>query len=164
MEDISNIHEFATQRTNTTGEPTPILEISPDSGLGLVIANAVARGKAQGIPIYASLQDAGGSDLPLGTSLRLEYERPTDEQRNRVSEVRDNIQPYRNLTIQDQQDEEFVDAVKLPLLGGRGQRPTVRDIDTWYVTIESSTQIDWANSQLFIEGNAVQRVPMEALR
>lgn len=157
MEDLSNIHEYATEETNTTGQPDPILEISPESGIFLRIVNAVARGSEAGVPIYASLQDSSSNDLPLDTSLRLEYEAPSDEQRNRVSEVRDNIQPYRNLTIQEQQDEDFVDSVKLPLLGSQ---VNVRDIDSLYVTIDSGTQIDWSNSQLYIEGNAVNKGPM----
>ncbi|MFB6302774.1 MAG: hypothetical protein ABEH78_07945 [Haloferacaceae archaeon] len=158
MEDISNIHEFATQRTNTTGVRTPILEIQPDDGLLLQILNQVARGSAEGVPIYADLKDSTGSDLPLGTSLVFEYERPEADDTRRVSEVRDNIQPYRNLTITEQQDEEYVDAVKLPLLG---RALNVRDIDKWYISIDSSAQIDWANSSLYIEGNAVNRKPMD---
>jgi hypothetical protein len=157
MQDLSNIHEYATERTNVTGQPTPILEVQPDRGLFLTLVNSVARGSEQGIPIYGTLQDSNGDDLPLGTSLRLEIEKPSDEQRNRVSEVRDNIQPYHNLSISQQQDEEFIDAVKIPLLG-RALR--VRDIDRFYVTIDSSAEIDWSNSQLYIEGNAVSESPM----
>lgn len=157
MEDLSNIHDTATERTNITGTPSPILEFTPDDGLMLELLNRAARGTAQGIPVYAKLRDSNGDPLPLGTSLRFEYERPSDEQRNRVSEVRDNIQPFTNLTIQEQQDEEFIDSVKIPL---RGNKLRVRDIDSLYLSIESSEQIDWSNSQLYIEGSTVNSSPM----
>lgn len=158
MQDLSNIHSYATERTNsTTGDPSPILEFSPDDGLMLTVLNQAARGSAPGIPVYAKLRDASGDPLPIGTSLRLEYEAPTDEQRNTVSEVKDNIQPFNNLSIQEQQDEEFVDAVKIPL---RGQALRVRDIDTLYLSVESSKAIDWDNSQLYIEGSVVNESPM----
>ena len=157
MQDLSNIHEYAVERTNMVGAPSPILEFSPDDGLFLEILNRAARGSAQGIPIYADLQDSSGNQLPIGTSIRFEFERPSDEQRNTVSEVKDNIQPFNNLTIQDQQDEEYVDAVKVPLLG---EALRVRDIDTLFVSIDSSAQIDWDNSQLYIEGSTVNERPM----
>lgn len=157
MEDLSNIHEYATERTNVTGVVSPILEFQPDDGLALRIANMVARGAERGVPIYAKLQDSGGNDLPLGTSLRWEFEGPGDDERRKVSSVRDNIQPYRNLTIQDQQDEDYVDATKI-VLGG--PELTVRDVDVAYLSVESSAQIDWANSQLYVEGSAVEEVPI----
>lgn len=158
MQDLSNIHEYATERTNaTTGDPSPILEFSPDDGLFLTVLNQAARGSSQGVPVYADLKDSNGDNLPIGTSLRFEYETPSDEQRNTVSEVRDNIQPYNNLSIQEQQDEEYVDATKIPLLGAALR---VRDIDTFYVSIESGTEIDWSNSQLYIEGSTVNESPM----
>lgn len=152
MQDLSNIHEYATETTNTTGSTSPILEITPDNGLFLQIMNAAARGSVPGVPVYADLQDSNGNNLPLGTSLRFEYEAPGDDERSKVSEVRDNIQPYNNLTITEQQDEEYIDAVKIPLLGSALR---VRDIDTFYVSVNSSAQIDWSNSQLYIEGSAV---------
>ena len=156
MQDLSNIHDYATELTNQTGDVDPILEISPDSGLFLTIVNRVARGSAAGIPIYAKLRDSNGDPLPIGTSLRLQYERPSDNQESTVSEVRDTIQPYNNLSISDQQDEEYIDAVKIPL---KGSALNVRDIDSLYVSIESSAQIDWSNSQLYIEGSAVSENP-----
>ena len=152
MQDLSNIHEDATERTNIPGTTSPILEISPDNGLFYEILNAAARGNKPGVPVYQKLRDSNGDLLPLGTSVRFEFEAPGDDERSKVSEVRDNIQPYNNLSITDQQDEEYIDAVKIPLLGSMVR---VRDIDTFYVSINSSEEIDWANSQLFIEGSAV---------
>lgn len=152
MQDLSNIHDDATERTNIPGTTSPILEISPDNGLLYEILNAAARGSEPGVPVYAKLYDSNGDLLPLGTSLRFEFEAPGDDERNKVSEVRDNIQPYNTLSISEQQDEEFIDAVKIPLLG---RMLRVRDIDSFYVSINSSEEIDWSTSQLFIEGSAV---------
>lgn len=152
MSDISNISNEATELTNTTGQPDPILEISPQDGLIFEVLAAVARGRAPGVPVYMDLRDSNNDPLPVGTSVRLEFEAPGDKERSRVSKVRDNIQPWNNLTISDQQDEEYVDRVKIELLG---ERIIVRDIDSLYVTIESSTQIDWSNSAVYVEGNAV---------
>jgi len=133
-------------------------ESQPENGLMLQIVGNVARGKEAGVPVYADLRDSNDDPLPLGTSVRFEFESPGDRQRQAVSEVRDNIQPYRNLSIRDQQDEDYVDSVKVQLLGSA---LNVRDIDTLYVSIESSAQIDWSNSRLYIEGNAVTEVPVE---
>jgi len=142
---------------NTTGQTDPILEISPDDGLFLNFDQArVTRGSQRGIPIYAKLRDSNGDPLPLGTSIRVQYEPPgSDTDRSTISEVRDNIQPYHNLSIRDQQDEEFIDAVKIPL----DAPVNVRSVDTLHISIESSTEIDWDESQLYIEGNAVVEVP-----
>lgn len=158
MEDLSNISDNATEQPNIPGVVSPILEFSPDEGLALVLRNAAARGTAAGIPIYAKLYDSNGDLLPLDSSLRIEYESPGADERRKVSEVRDNLQPYNNLSITEQQDEEFVDAIKIPLLG---ESLTVRDIDSFFISIESSAEIDWSNSQLYIEGSTVSEVPME---
>ncbi|TKX86207.1 hypothetical protein EXE43_09565 [Halorubrum sp. SS5] len=156
MQDLSNISESATERTNTPGEVTPILEFSPGDGLYYEIMNRAARGSAPGIPIYAILRDSNNDPLPLDTTLRFQYEAPSDSQPSTVSEVRDNIQPFRNLSIQQQQDEEFVDAVKIELLGSVLR---VRDIDSLYLSADSSEQIDWSNSQLYVEGSVVDEKP-----
>lgn len=155
MEDLSNIHEYAEERTNTAGIVTPILEFEPEDGIGLRVLNNAARGTAEGVPVYADLRDSNGDQLPIGTAVRIEYESPTSEERNRVSEIRDNIQPYNTLSIQDQQDEEYVDAVKIPLLGNNVE---VRSIDSLYISIECPEEIDWSNSALYIEGSVVEKV------
>ncbi|WP_144901357.1 hypothetical protein [Halobellus captivus] len=156
MQDLSNIHEYATELTNTTGQADPILAFSPDEGLLLELINRATRGSAPGIPVYMDLRDSNDDPLPIGTSVQVEFERPSDRNRNVVSEERDNIQPWNNLSISQQQDEEFVDSVKIPLLGKALQ---VRHIDTVYVSIESSAQIDWSNSQFYMEGSAVNERP-----
>jgi len=156
MQDLSNIHENVIQLVNDTGKVSPILEISPDTGLFYRIRNAVNRGSDPGIPMYFDLRDSNDDPLPVGTSVRVEFESPGDEQRNIVSEVRDNIQPWLNLSIRDQQDEEYIDSVKVPL---KGPALTVRDIDTMYVSIESSAAVDWDNSEFYLEGNAVTESP-----
>lgn len=155
MEDLSNIHEYATERTNTPGIVTPILEFEPEDGIGLRVLNNAARGTAEGVPVYFDLRDSNGDPLPIGTAVRFEYESPTSEERNRVSEIRDNIQPWVTLNIQDQQDEEYVDAVKIPLLGDNVE---VRSIDSFYISIECPEEIDWSESAAYVEGSVVEKV------
>ena len=70
MQDLSNIHEDATERTNIPGTTSPILEISPDNGLYYEILNAAARGSEPGVPVYFKAYDTNGDLMPLGTSLR----------------------------------------------------------------------------------------------
>jgi len=155
MEDLSNIHEYAAELVNIPGVTSPILEFEPEDGIGLRVRNNAARGSAVGVPIYLDLRDSNGDQLPVGTSVRFEYESPTSEERNRVSEIRDNIQQYRALDIRDQQDEDYVDSVKIPLLGPNVE---VRSIDSFYLSIESSTEIDWSQSAAYIEGDVVDKV------
>jgi len=152
MQDLSNISDSATELTNVVGVVSPIIEFSPGDGLFFEILNRAARGNAPGVPVYAKLRDSNGDPLPLDTTLRWQYEAPGDSEPRSVSETRDNIQPYNNLSITQQQDEEYIDAVKIPL---KGSTLRVRDIDSLYLSIESSEEIDWSNSQLYVEGSAV---------
>jgi len=159
MADLSNIHSYATEKTNdTTGEPSPILEIEPDDGLFLRIVNAARRGTAPGVPIYMDLRDSNDDPLPIGTEVRFQFETPSMNDRQTVSQVVDNIQTWKNLTIQEQQDEEYVDATKIEL---EGAALNVRDIDSFYFSIASDTQIDWTNSAWYMEGSTVDELPMK---
>jgi len=156
MQDISNVHPDATELTNDTDQLSPILSFSPESGLFFRILNMVQRGREEGLPIYFKLRDSSGNLLPVGTSVAFKFETPSDEQAHIVSEVRDNIQSWNNLSIRDQQEAEYVDSVKIPL---KGRALTVRDIDTAFVVVDSTKQVDWDNSEMYIEGNAVTEAP-----
>ena len=150
---ISNISTVATERTNITGTLDPILEVQPKDGTELVIRNGVERGEqARGIPVYADLQDSNGDPLPLDTKVAIEFERPADDSPTVISEPLENIRSYRSLDIKDQQDADYVDRVK-HILKGRGV--LVEDTDRLYISVESSVEIDWANSRLQFDENAV---------
>jgi len=135
----------AIEKQNTTGRMTPILEFDPNDGILLEIMNQVMAGAEPGIPIYAELRDSGDNDLPLDTDLVVRYEAPAMDQPQVVSEVMQNIRPYRTLNITEQQSTDYIDQVRQPL---KGQKVQVRPMDTLEVAIDSSTQIDWSNSRL----------------
>jgi ABC-type transport system substrate-binding protein len=65
---------YVTTQTNTTGQSTPILTISPDDGVGLVVQNQVDVGdKRRGIPIYMDLRDSNDDALPLDTEVEIAF-------------------------------------------------------------------------------------------
>ena len=153
MVSISNISEVATEQNNTTGVMTPILEVSPRDGTQLIIQSFVNRGEEAGVPIYADLEDGAGDDLPTNTEMAIQFERPADENPQTVSVSKDNIRPYNALSISEQQNTDFVDRVKHEL---RGAALVLDDVDTMYVVIDSSAQIDWSNSRLQFDESAVE--------
>lgn len=138
----------ATEETNVTGQMTPILTLSPDDGLQMIIDNQGGRG----VPVYASLQDSGGNDLPLDTNLTLRWNANHLDQAQVVAFTLDNIRQYRTLSIKDQQNEEYRERTRIRL---KGPELVVEDIEELEVAVESSAQIDWSNSQLYIDENAV---------
>lgn len=152
MTSLSNISAIATEETNTTGTMTPILTIEPKDGTFLKIVNQVARGDEMGVPIYADLRDGGDNALPDDTRVAIRFEAPADDGPTVVSVPLENIRAYNDLSITDQQNEEYVDRVKHEL---KGSALGVRDVDKAEVAIESSAQIDWSNSRLQFEEKAV---------
>ena len=155
-EELSNLgtpRVDAAEETNTIGERTPILTFQPVDGLRMVVRNR-ADGKA-GIPMIAELQDSSGNDLPLDTELVLRWDAPHLDQPQVVSETLRNIRVYRDLTLTEQQNEDYRDRTRIKL---KGKAVEVHDIEEFEVAILSSTQIDWANSRLQFEGDAVDVV------
>jgi hypothetical protein len=148
----------ATENTNVTGQLTSILDLEPVDGLRLVLSNLVYGGA--GIPIYAVLQDSGGNDLPLDTELALRWYTPSLDQPQVVSEIRRNIRPYRTLTLNEQQNEEYREQVRTELKNSASEL-VVTDIERLEVAINSSAQIDWANSRLAFDRKAVDIVAGE---
>ena len=155
----------ATEETNVTGVMSPILTFSPEDGLRLVLQGMVESGSARGFPIYADLNQGDGSDMPEDTELAVQYERPEMDQPQTVTFTLDHIRPWNSLTLEQQQDEETIDRVKVELKNtdsalAKGVMPQlgVRDIDDLHVSVNSSAQIDWSQSRLYIDRNAVQVV------
>jgi len=153
---LSNISTIATEETNITGTLDSILEIEPEQGTSIILQNGVDRGdQIVGIPIFAELQDSNGNDLPQDTRIALEYEAPTDDNPSTVSEPKENIRVYRSLSVKEQQNEEYIDRTKHVL---KDKMLVVRDVDSLYVSVESSAQIDWSNSQVTFDENAIREV------
>lgn len=161
---LSNFSDIATEMTNVPAadELSPILKISPEEGLALLIKGMVETGSAKGVPIYADLRDSNDDQLPTDTSIALQYKQKGSDDRQTVSHVQDHIRSYNTLDVDAQQNEENIDAVKHVLKGteealDEGVMPKigVRHIDNFYISINSSTKIDWANSRIYVDRNAV---------
>ncbi len=152
-EDLSNLgtdQVEATERTNVTGQMTPILEFSPIDGMEMDIENYSSGG--EGVPIIAELRDSNGDLLPLDTQLTIEYDAPHLDKPDVVAHTRSNILVYRENTVKEQQSEDYRERTRLNL---KGRELVVRDIDSALISIESSEQIDWSNSRVYIDGDAV---------
>lgn len=156
MASVSNISDVTETLVNTVGVLTPILEIVPEDGTSIVLINAVERGEqSAGIPIIADLRDSNDDPLPEDTRVAVEFERPNDDDTTVVSIPFEDIRPYNTLSIQDQQNEEYIDRIKHRL---KGPALEIEDVDSAYISIESSEQIDWSNSQLQVAPEAVEEV------
>lgn len=162
---LSNVSDEANEVQNTTGQFDPILEIQPDRGLALVILGMVNSGDEVGIPIYADLRDSNDDPLPVDSGLRLEFEAKSDDSRTVISHGFENILNYINRGIAEQQNEEYVDSVKhklknsdAALANNRIPQVEITHTDTLYVTVKSDTEVDWTNSRIYFDRNAVREV------
>lgn len=150
---LSNISNEATEVVNAPDVLTPILEIQPDDRMFLRILNAVAAGNQVGVPIYADLKSQAGGDMPLNTTLTLQFLRNGATSPETIADTLDNIRPWRSLSISEQESEEYIDSVKVNL---RGESVTAGDADKILVSVNSAEKIDWGSSQLYIENDAVR--------
>lgn len=141
----------ATEETNVTGQRTGIIEWQPKDGLVLEIRNIVAGG----VPVYMKLRDSNGDELPRDTEVTVRFDAPRLDSPSVVSEVITNIGVWNRLTLSEQQNEEYERQVTVDL-EGRGLRVT--DIETVEIAVDSSVQVDWANSQVEIDRQAVNIV------
>ena len=155
---LSHLSDEATQETNKTGVTTPILTATPDQGTLLRLLAAVSVGKAAGLPIYMDLRDSNDDPLPVDTSFVLRALRPTNDEPVTVSVKEDNIASWNNLSVAEQRNEDNVDAVKIEL---KGDHVNVRDKDFLRFEVESSAQIDWSNSELYVEREGVIEQPFD---
>ena len=155
---LGDVSKYVTTQTNTTDQLTPVLTISPKDGVGVLIRNAVAMGDKAGLPIYGKFLDSNGNPLPANTRVAIGYKAPTDETIQVVSDPKSNIGSYIKNSVSDQQDERKVDAVKHQL---KGSKLEVRDIDEAYILIDSSTQIDHSQSEIYFEESALAEVDLE---
>jgi hypothetical protein len=150
---------YVTTQQNTVDQLTPVLEIQPEDGVGLVFHNSVDVGqKVAGFPVYADFVDGSGDPLPLDTEVAIGYESPTDDSLSVVSIPVSNISTYRKKSIKEQQNRDNVDSVKHEL---KSSRLEVRDIDTAYLLLKSSEVIDHGASEVYIDSDAVDEVDID---
>lgn len=155
---LSHLSTEVTQKQNTPGVTTPILELHPEDGTLLKFLNAVATGDESGLPVIQKLKDENNEDLPTDTEYILKVERPTDDDAIAVSVKEDNIASWNGLSTKDQRNEENIDAVKIEL---KGRAINVRDKDVLTVEINSSRQVDWNNSEWYVPRAGVEEHPFE---
>jgi len=156
--EVSHLSDIASQETNTTGQMDTILAIDPDSGTRLRLSNQIPTGSASGLAIFFKLRDNNSNALPTDTEFLLRAERPTDDTPVAVSTKEDNIAAWNALDISDQRDQDNIDAVKVEL---KGSAVNIRDKDELLVSVNSSVQVDWSNSELYIVRQGVDELPFE---
>lgn len=162
---LSNATTYADETQNVPDVLSPILTFQPSDGLMLVIRGMVSTGDERGFPIYFDLRDSNDNKLPEDTRLAFQYKAPSMDDPQTVTHPLDHIRPWNALTLEQQQDAEYIDQVKTILKNTdtalqQGEIPDlrVRDIDELRVSIKSSVQVDWGNSRFYIDRNAVREV------
>lgn len=162
---LSNATSYATEEQNVTGVLSPILRFTPDDGLMLVIRGMVTAGDERGFPLYMDLRDSNDDPLPEDTRVVFQYKAPSMDDPQTVTHPLDHIRPWNALTLNEQQDEEYIDRTKVELKNtdsalAQGEIPKVkvRDIDEFRLSIDSSAEVDWSNTRVYIDRNAVREV------
>jgi len=152
-------------KTNAAGidRATPILEIDPDRGTFLRLLNRVARGDEIGIPVYMKLRDSNGDPLPTNTLVKFELERAGGDDEHKVSEEVKQISFWNANDLTTQRDVDNIDNAKVTLeypeaASKNGAAPfhDVRDVDSFYVSIESAAEIDWSQSEFYFDTAAIE--------
>lgn len=157
--------DIVTTLTNTTGVMDPILEVDPDQGTLVRIANTPAEiglGSAMGVPHYMKLRSGSSTDLPVSTELQWQIKLAGQDSYIQFSERRENIAIWNQADFTTQNSEDNVDSTKIVFTGdptdGNGV-PTavsVRDIDKLALAINSSAQISHSDSQIYVESKATE--------
>ena len=157
--------EVVVKHTNAAGieRATPILEIDPDRGTFLRLLNRVARGDEVGIPVYMKLRDSNGDPLPTNTLVKFELERAGGDDQHKVSEEVKQISFWNSNDITTQRDVDNIDNAKVTLeypeaASENGAAPfhDIRDVDSFYVSIESAAEIDWNESEFYFDTAAIE--------
>lgn len=158
--------EFVEPMTNAAGVdiPTPIAKVSPSRGLFLRFMNRVSKGDESGLPLFMDLRDANGDPLPNNTVIVLQATVAGSDDRFIISEKLGNISFYNSNDITTQQDTDNIDGSKIELQAPDAARQSgsvpyhdIRDIDALYVSAISAAEIDWSNSRLFFDSDAVEQ-------
>ncbi|WP_058366396.1 hypothetical protein [Haloparvum sedimenti] len=155
MELLENIPQYH--------KPTEILSISATRGNFLRFLNRINRGEDAGFPLYMDLRNSNNDPLPTNTEVVLLAKVSGSNDTYQVSETRHEISYYNNNTITEQREVERIDGAKIMLQapeaagGGPVEKHDIRDIDTLFLAIQSADVIDWSNSQVYADSNAVEQ-------
>jgi len=137
----------AVEKTNVPGQMTDILAFQPIDGMHLTLSN-----RGGGIPFQMDLRDANDDPLPLDTNLEIVYDAPHLQRPKTVSETLGNIGTYNRLSIKEQQNEDYVEQTRIELNGAKLE---IRAIDWVSVAVNSSEEIDWSNSRVYVDKDNV---------
>lgn len=165
--DLNNTSEIATESQNIAGQRSTILTIQPKDGTGLLIKGMVQKGEEKGIPLIGSFVDQNGDPINPQSTLSLTFIAPGDDDETTVTFPMSNVRSYESLDVQEQQDADFIDAVKHVIKGtdaalNQGNMPQigVGHLDELRVKLESPDVIDWSHpdTRLAFYRNAVEQV------
>jgi len=148
---LSDGHPYATTEQNTTGQIDPVLKFSPDEGVLLRVLNHMIKGDIAGPPVYYKLKDTNGNELPTDTFVTWQFQAPGQDDRTIIGRSRDNISPWNSQSITDQRDSDRIDSVKLPFDASPDGYVDVTHVDDLILSVDSSTQIDWSNSEFYLD-------------
>ena len=149
--------------TPDTGHMDPLFTFSPDQGLFVRILAAIASGSEAGVPIYMKLRDSNGNLLPVNTEVAVQVKRAGEQSYHDITERVTNIAHWNQADITKQRNVENIDASKFALQypegSGKQGSPAhvdIRDIDDLAFSVQSATQADPAQSEIYIDNKAIE--------
>lgn len=160
--------EYVDVHTNHPNSPgsDAIVEISPDRGLFLRLFNRIAKASRPGIPVYMKLRDSNGDHVPANTVAYWALQIQGMEEPTKVSGKKGNLSFYLSNDLTTQRDADNVDGSLFTLQepeteGGNTVRHIdVRDIDTVYFKVDAAAEIDWNNSEFYVDTEAVEEASL----
>lgn len=157
---LSNISTEATVEENAPGVLTPILRFTPDDGLAFLVRNNVSKGEREGTPLAAKLLDSDGDPIAIESKIAFGYKAPEDDDFTVVSELRDDISAFRQLSLVQQRNEDFVDSTKIEL---DSEVVGIRENDELLILVESPDVVDLTvdGSRVSLDETAVREVSMD---
>lgn len=160
--DSGSTVEEVTTLQNTPGVMTPILKVKPDRGQFLRFLNYVSKGQGTGLPMYFKLRSAADTPLPTNTNLQLQASVAGMNGRMNVSELVQSISFWNNNDLTTQKNKDNVHNAKVVLTYPESSGKTgakeyidVRDIDEFFVSIQSPAQVLWDVSSYYFDNTAV---------
>lgn len=155
-----NVETF--QNYPASPDADTVVRISPDRGMFITILNEIAKTSRPGVPVYMKLRDSTGSQLPPDTEAYFSLKLQGMEEPVKVSKKKGNISFYVSNDLTVQRDVDNVDNAVFRL-----QKPeneggdvvgsiTVRDIDSMEFKVDGSAQIDWSQSEWYVDDEAAE--------
>jgi len=165
----STVDEVTTYQNaaNVDLKPTPIMEVAPKRGQFLRFFNRNVNGNV-GLPCFFDLNDSNGDDLPTNTLVVFELQVANGEDYHRASVPLKQIAFFNNNSVPTQRDDEKRHNAVIPLKwpeasdnSGLRDHLDVRDVDSFTVSIISTAQVDWSQSEFYFAREAVKEFSRE---